>query len=358
MNGATPSLRATAPAVFPGTDPRRAAECLQAELEAPHLIPLPELPGRGHHSSRLGRSVAQLSELYAELTSYGWRLIPRPGADHQRTTHLMRADVDALADVLGERAEGRGGSARGLMLEMLGPVSLAAQLALPTGEKALIDHGARRDLSESLAAGVVGHLEHVRRTCSPERLSVVLQETDYGRVRSGQVPTVSGYRTIRSLGRDETRTMIGVMAKMLRDAGADEIFLDLGVAPEQEHLEDFHGHTGSRVDGFALPVNRLHNADWERVAELTESGTRWLAGMLRLGEASWDELPQVTTLSRRLTEPWQALGMAPSSLEAFTLTSFIGRDHQHPASLQEAAVLRSVTRLRDTAEALTDRLRA
>lgn len=357
MSGATPSLRATAPAVFPGKDPRRASERLQAELVPSHPVPLPELPARGHHASELGRGVARLSELYAELTSYGWRLVSRPGADHHRAAQLLRADVDALADVLGERAEAQGQPARNLVLELLGPVSLAAHLALPTGEKVLIDHGARRELAESLAAGIVGHVEHVRRACAPQRITVVLNETSHGRVRAGEVPTVSGYRTIRSLGRDETRTMIGIVTEALRATGADEVLLDLGSTPEPEHAEDFRGRERSRVDGFALPVVRLRSADWERIAELTESGTRWLAGMLRTGETSWEGLPQVTALSRRLTEPWQSLGMTPSSLEAFTLTSFCGHEREYPAQLSEAAALRSITRLQDTAEALTDQLR-
>ncbi len=350
------SVRTAAPGGFPGTDVRRAAELLVAELPSPHLAALPELAARGHHATLLGRSAAQLSELYAELTSYGWRLTQRPGADHLRAAQLLRADVDALADVRGERTELHGEAPGPLKLEILGPVSLAAQLALPSGEKVLIDHGARRDLAESLAAGVAGHVEHVRRACAPERLTVLLEEPQYGRVRRGEVPTVSGYRTIRSLPRDETRVMVGVVTEALRAAGADEVLLDLGGAPEPEHVEDFRGREASRMDGFALPVTSLRSADWERVAELTESGTRWTAGLLRRSETTRESLPEVSSLASRLTEPWQSLGMPASALEAFAVTSFCGRDRERPAGLSEAAALRTLTRVRDAAEALTEQI--
>lgn len=350
------SVRSAVPGAFPGTDARRAAELTAQEVSPPHLAALPELPARGLHATLLSRSAAQLSELYTELTSYGWRLCQRPGTDYQRTTQLLKADVDTLADVRGERAELHGEEPAPLKLEILGPVSLAARLALPNGEKVLIDHGARRDLAESLAAGVAGHLEHVRRACAPEQITVVLDETSYGRVRSGEIPTVSGYRTIRSLSRDETRVMVGVVAAALRAAGADEVILDLGEAPEMEHIEDFRGREASRADGFGLPATHLTAAGWERVAELTEGGTRWLAGLLRSDETSRGALPEVTGLGARLTEPWQALGMPPSSLEAFTLTSFCGHDRERPAHLDEASALRAITRLRDTAEALTEQI--
>lgn len=351
------TLSAVSPGPFPGTDVRRAAELLVSEVGGDHALGLPELPGRGHHASLLGRSLTQLSELYAELTSYGWRLVPRPGADHLRAAQLLSADVDTLADIRGEAVEVHGRSAGALTTTVMGPVSLAARLALPNGEKVLIDHGARRDLAHSLAAGVGDHVAHLRRSCAPSRLRVVLHEARYAAVRGGQVPTVSGYRTIRSLPRDETRSMVGVVVEALRAAGADEVLLDLGEAPQSEHVEDFRGREASRVDGFGLPVPGMGPREWERAAELTDDGVRWLAALLRPGETSRAAMPQVTALARRLTEPWQALGMPTSSLEAFALTSFLGSERDLPSQLGEADALRAVARLQDTAEALTDQLR-
>ncbi|WP_120004094.1 hypothetical protein [Nesterenkonia muleiensis] len=351
------TVRFAAPGVFPGRDFRRAAELMESELTAPHHSALLELPGRGHRGSLLGRSVARLSELYAELTSYGWRLVQRPGADHLRAATLLGADVDTLADVRGEQAGlDHDDAPAPLTLEVLGPVSLAAQLHLPTGEKVLIDHGARRDLAESLAAGLAEHLRHVRRSVQPSSLTVALLEPDYLRVRTGEVPTVSGYQTIRSLPRDESRQLLGTVITAARQAGVDEVLLDLGSPMEPEHVEDFRGHSGSTVDGFALTVHRAGTPDWERAAELVESGAQLLAGLLRpgAGPAGGAVLPEVSQLTARITGPWQRLGMPASSLSAFTVTPY-GTAHRHlPAEMSEAAAMRALTRMRDTAEALTD----
>lgn len=351
------TVRSAVPGVLPGTDFRHAVRLMEAEIGAPHLGALPELTARGHHASLLGRAGAQLSELYTELTSYGWRLVARPGADHQRATQLLSADVDTLADVRGHRAE-QGHDGGPVKLEILGPVSLAAQVHLPGGEKALIDHGARRDLAESLAVGVAAHIEHVKRSVAPPWLAVSVLEPDYGRVGRGEVPTVSGYRTIRSLPRDETRTLSGTLIQALRAAGVDEILLDFGEPVNTGQSEDFRGRTDVRVDGFALPVTSLKAADWERTAELVDDGAVVLASLLQPDDIgnSPDALAEVTQLATRLTRPWHELGMPPSSLSSVTVTPFGAAHRQRMAEVSDTVAARALARLRDTAEALTQQI--
>ncbi|MGQ7786458.1 hypothetical protein [Nesterenkonia sp. K-15-9-6] len=352
------AVLATADGVMPGDQSLVSSQRLEEELSG-HLPALAELPARGHHATLRGRAIAMLAELPAELTSYGWRLVDRPGADHRRAVQLLRADVDTLADVRGARAEDGGDDQPAeLVLHLLGPVSLAAKLALPGGEKLLVDHGARRDLADSLAAGAAEHLAHVRRSCAPAALRVVLLEPDHQRVRTGSVPTVSGYRTIRALPRDETRRMIGVVVESLRAAGADEVLLDLGEAPLLEHVEDHRAPTGTRVDGFGLPVPALTTGDWERVAGLVEEGTRFHAGLLRSVPRSMQETPQVSVLARRLSEPWQALGMPSSSLAALSVTPLASAARDQLAAVSETDALRLVSRTRNAAEALTDQMTA
>lgn len=358
------TLRFAAPAVMGGADYRRAteltaAELTDAELHAPHLQPLLELPQRGNHASLLGRTVAHLTELYAELASYGWRLVQRPGADHSRAVSLLNSDVDALADVRGERADTHHDDAPlPLNLEVLGPVSLAAQLHLPGGEKALIDHGARRDLADSLATGLMAHVAHVRRAAAAEQVHVVLLEPDYARVLAGDVPTASGYRTLRSLHRDETRQLLGVVVQALRDAGAASVILDFGQPVTAEQIEDFRSRSGIAVDGFTLPVHLAQTQDWERAAALVEAGAQLWAALLDPQEADHStRLPQVSALAERLAAPWRGLGMPLTALEAFTVTG-CGAEHRgRLARLSEAGSMRTLTRLRGAAEALTDQIR-
>ncbi|EXF25993.1 hypothetical protein BG28_06425 [Nesterenkonia sp. AN1] len=375
-------LRSAAAGVMPGTDLLHSAELQAAELPAPHLPGLPELPGRGLHSQLLGRSLAQLSELATELTSYGWRLTQRPGADDQRARGWLRSDVDTLADVRGRRREAgldatdENGLAAPLVLELLGPISLMASLALPSGEKVLTDHGARRDLAGSLAAGVAEHLTHVRRACAPSSLTVIIAEPDYIRARGGLIPTVSGYRTIRALDREEARGHLGIMIETLQRGGAEEILLDLGGGVEAEHLQDFRATQGPRVSGFGVDLTVMQAQGWERTAELVESGATMLASTVTAAEAAAAarphspeaarrgdaQLPQVNDLARRLRGPWDRIGMPLSSLESFILVGSAARHQAEPArsqfaSLTEPAAMRVLTRVRDTAEALRDQLR-
>lgn len=303
-----------------------------------------------------------MAELYAELTSYGWRLVQRPGADHLRATTTLSADVDTVADVRGERQESGGAEPGPLRVEILGPVSLAARLHLPQGEKILIDHGARRDLAASLAAGLQAHCEHILSSVRPPALEVTLCEPDYHRVRQGAVPTVSGYQQIRSLGRDETRGLVTEVLNGLRAAGADAVVLDTGRAVTAEQVEDFFGRSGAgtrpAVDGFALPVHRAEAADWEHAAELAEAGAQLQASLLRPTGLSTASLPEVSALAQRLSGPWEALGMPLSSLGAFTLTPVSAGEREQFAGLSEPAALRAATRVRDAAAALTDQMRA
>ncbi|RJN31807.1 hypothetical protein [Nesterenkonia natronophila] len=350
------TIRAAAPGTMPGHDFRRAAEQLEPELSAAHFASLPDLPARGHHGTQLGRGIAQLAELNAELTSFGWRLVQRPGADYHRCSGMLSSDVDTLADVRGAEAE-LGKELSPLHLEVLGPVSLAARLHLPNGEKVLIDHGARRDLTHALAMGLAEHVKHVRRSVRPESLCVLLQEPDHRAVRTGSVPTVSGYQSIRALGRDDARSMISTVVDALRNAGADQVIFDCGQIVEGEHIEDFFSRSSTAADGFVMPVPRASASDWERTAELVEAGAQVWAGLLRPGPHGGPQaLPEVSALMKRLTGPWQRLGMPPSSLSSITVTGYGAADRHTFSEVAEADFLRTWSRLRETAEALTDQM--
>ncbi|MFP3802607.1 hypothetical protein, partial [Paraburkholderia sp. SIMBA_027] len=48
-----------------------------------------------------------------------------------------------------------------LKIQLVGPLTIAANLYLHNGERALLDYGARRDIAESLAVGVADHIRRV-----------------------------------------------------------------------------------------------------------------------------------------------------------------------------------------------------
>jgi hypothetical protein len=153
------NVRASATALgpWPGTDPAEANRIIRGELGDPHLPFLPELPDRGVGSDAVGRTGALLVDLALDVQPHGWRLVDRPGKDASRATSALSTDINILADIAGAEDV----SAKELKIQLLGPMSLAANLHLHSGERALLDYGARRDIAESLAAGVGEHLRRI-----------------------------------------------------------------------------------------------------------------------------------------------------------------------------------------------------
>ncbi len=153
---------ATGVGSWPGSSPRRAAEVIVGEL---HQLPyLAELPARGVGADMIGRAGALLVDIAIDTVVRGYRIAARPGAVARRAASLLGEDLDAL-DEAWEKA---GGSLPGrtVKVQAPGPVTLAAQLELSNGHRAITDPGALRDLTASLAEGVSIHRAEVARRLS------------------------------------------------------------------------------------------------------------------------------------------------------------------------------------------------
>ncbi|WP_313820754.1 hypothetical protein [Citricoccus sp.] len=257
-------------------------------LGAPHLPVLPELPARGPGSDAIGRTAGLLEELAVDLQPHGWRLVPEPGMDHRRAVSALTTDRHALTDVAGES----GIAVEDLLVRVTGPLTLSAELWLPGGERSLSDHGARRDVAQSLAAGLAAHVRAVRSQTGAARVTVVLDEPHAAAVLSGALPTASGYRTVRSLPRSEVREAWTLVAQALLDAGATGIVLAPGragageewawadlalLASEALPPAVLTSEEEQRTAALALPLGPLEgpgsdSSRWDIVAGWTEAG--------------------------------------------------------------------------------------
>ena len=140
--------RATGIGSWPGGDVLDTMRTTFGELgEPPHLPYLPELPGRGPGSEIIGRGAVLLVDMPVDLQPSGWRLVDHPGRDLSRAQGYLREDLDVLAEV----ADGYEGP---LKVQVAGPWTLAASLHLQRLERAVVDPGAARDITASLAEGV------------------------------------------------------------------------------------------------------------------------------------------------------------------------------------------------------------
>ncbi|TDY08881.1 cobalamin-independent methionine synthase catalytic subunit [Mycolicibacterium litorale] len=159
MHRVTVYAAATGIGSWPGDNPRQAAEVVVGELHTlPHLV---ELPSRGVGADMVGRAGALLVDIGIDIVPRGYRIASGRSSAARRAKSLLDEDVDALEEAW-EKA-GLRGSGRTVKVQAPGPITLAAELELPGGHRALTDRGAVRDLAGSLAEGMALHRAEVAR---------------------------------------------------------------------------------------------------------------------------------------------------------------------------------------------------
>ena len=141
---------------WPGADPRTVAAIVVGEL---HDLPyLPELPQRGVGADLIGRAGGLLVDIAIDTVPRGYRIAARPGSVTRRAASLLGEDLDAL-----EEAWEKAGGGAAVKVQAPGPITLAAQLELANGHRAITDPGAMRDITASLAEGMARHRAEVAR---------------------------------------------------------------------------------------------------------------------------------------------------------------------------------------------------
>ncbi|MFQ4147163.1 hypothetical protein AAGW05_00460 [Arthrobacter sp. LAPM80] len=327
---------------WPGTDPVEAAKVSLGLFSAPHLPSLAALPARGGGSDAVGRTAALLQELPVDVQPYGWRFADRPGLDHRRAVSALSTDINVLADVAGAA----GVVPDGVKAHITGPLSLAAAIHLHYGERALRDHGARRDIAQSLAAGLAVHAQKLQAAVPGSALTLQIDEPHVAAIVAGTIPTASGYRTLRSIPASELRQTWSALAEAAREAGFANVAINLGPA------ETGLGGTGgpgagspgtasgdlsdtasaeaaawrkaleialeSGADAVAVPLNRLDTGHWELLAGAIEAGLGVWAGTV---PASAGRVPpSYSVLEERIMRPWRGLGLDASLLNQLRIT--------------------------------------
>lgn len=196
---------------MPGTD---FAESLRVVLGTVGDLPyVPELPARGVHAQMIGRTLALLDGLHADLQPDGWRIGVGEGVDLRRARSLAAQDLDVAEELAGD-ASGP------LKLQLTGPLTLAASVERPKGDKMLADHGARRELAESLAEGVRTFLRDTGRRFPAADLVVQVDEPAVAAVLGGGVPTASGFSRHRVVHPPEADALLRLVVDAVLDAGA------------------------------------------------------------------------------------------------------------------------------------------
>jgi len=295
-----PAVAVTGLGSMPGTDPLEAARVVAGEL--PDFPFLPQLPARGAPSRAVGRTSGLLLGMPVDLQPSGWRLVDAPGRDAQRVAADLSADLDSLEEVF----DGYRGP---LKVSALGPLSLAAALEKNRGALLLADHGARRDLAQSLAAGLAAHVEGSRRRIPGARPVLQLDDLRLPSVLAGDVATSSGFGRLRAVDVEEARGLLasvvaavstgrgtgaGTGSQTGRGPGGVPVVLRLpgGLVVDADPTVERSAPPvlavvhGSGVAAVAFDPARVATAAYDAVAELVESGVDLCLGAVDVDPAT------------------------------------------------------------------------
>ncbi len=312
---------------FPGEDPAAALRVVFGEL--PDLPHLPELPARGPGTEMIGRTASLLVDLAVGLQPSGWRFADHPGRDTSRARGHLAQDLDTLEELAAD-FDGP------IKVQVAGPWTLAASVEVRSGERALADPGAVRDLTASLAEGVAAHVDDVRRRLPRATVLLQLDEPSLPGVLAGTVPTASGFSRIRSV---EAPRAEETLRRVIEPSGAFSI---VHCCAPRVPLALLRG-AGAK----AISVDASLLRDEEAIGEAVEAGTGFLLGVVPGRDAA---LPKPAAAVVRVRELWRRLGFSPKSLAgAVVLTPTCGLAGATPAYARGA-----LRRCREAAEVLRE----
>ena len=232
-----------------------------------HVLPhLPELPARGIGADLIGRAGALLVDIGIDTVPRGYRIAQGRSSTLRRAVSLLAEDLDALEEEW-EKA-GLRDSGRTVKVQAPGPITLAANLELGGGHRAITDPGALRDLAESLIEGLSVHQAALsRRLGAP--VVVQLDEPSLPAALAGRLSGVTGMSTVHPVDEAVTAALLDDCAKRL---GSVAIHVCAADVPWKLLLR-----TG--IEAISMDASTLVPADLDGIGEWVESGRTALLGV-------------------------------------------------------------------------------
>jgi len=295
---------------MPGTSVRDAVGLVVAELTSGDGVPhLPELPGRGPGSDLVGRTAGLLAgvvpDLAVETTATGWRFADAPGRESRRAASWLGEDLDAWEEAL----QGFDGT---VAVSLAGPWTLAAAIELRTGERAVRDPGACRDIGGALEIAVVDHLADLRRRLPSAHLSLWFDEPALPAVLSGEIPTQSGLSRYAGVDEPVVEAAYRRLVEAAHGADAAAVVHCCGARPPYALL------VRSGFDALSVDLLLHDRHDDDAIGDLVEAGRRLVAGVLSPTDTALSEVSASVELVRDLGH---RLGHSPEAIASWVLVS-------------------------------------
>jgi methionine synthase II (cobalamin-independent) len=284
---------------WPGTSPRQAAEIVVGEL-AGALAHIVELPARGVGADAIGRAGALLVDVAIDTVPRGYRITARPGAVTRRAASLLDEDVDALEEAW--ELAGLPGSGRPVKVQAPGPITLAAELELANGHRAITDAGAVRDLAASLAEGVAAHSAGVsRRLDTP--VVVQFDEPLLAAALGGRLTGVTALTPVEPLEEADALTLLDTCVATV---GVDVLLHSCTSPVPWKMLQR------SSIGALWVDAAALQGADLDGIAEFIESSRTVVLGVI--AATAPPRRPSVEEIAAAVAAVVDRLGFARSAL--------------------------------------------
>jgi methionine synthase II (cobalamin-independent) len=283
---------------WPGISPRTAAEVIVGELlQLPYVA---ELPARGIGADMIGRAGALLVDIAVDVVPRGYRIAARPGSVTRRATSMLSEDLDALEEAWEKTGGARPG--RAAKIQAPGPITLAAQLELANGHRAITDSGAVRDLAESLAEGMaVQRADLERRLAAP--VAVQFDEPLLSAALAGRLTGVTALSPVHPV--DET-VAIGLLDHCVARLGGEILLHSCTAELPWKVLQR------SMIQAISVDVSALGAEDLDGLGQFVDSGRSVVLGLLPV--TAGDQRPSVEELAGSAAALTDRLGFPRSVL--------------------------------------------
>lgn len=337
------AFTATGVGSLPGTHPAEAARIIAGEVAAfPHVA---ELPARGPGADLIGRTAGMLADVAADFavdtTPTGWRFADAPGRVMRRAAQWLAEDLDCFEEQTAALVP-----TAVVKQQVAGPWTLAAMIELRTGERAVRDEGACRDLAAALAEAARGQVAQMQRRRPGAAVVLQIDEPLLPTVLAGGVSTASGLSSYRAIDPVRARDLLGEVVHAIHDAGALAAVHCCAAAAPIEVLR------GSGAD--LLSLDATLRLDEDPLAEALERGTAVMLGVVSTTPTDVPgPKPVAEAAARRVAGYLDRWGLAADSVaEQIVLTATCGLAGAPPqwARLAFRALAEAGRLLRDDGE--------
>jgi methionine synthase II (cobalamin-independent) len=262
-----------------------------------HLV---ELPARGVGADMIGRAGALLVDIGIDTVPRGYRIAPGRSSVVRRAVSLLDEDVDALEEAW-ERAGLRGGP-RTVKVQAPGPITLAAQLELANGHRAITDPGAVRDLAGSLAEGIAAHRALVARRLDAS-VVVQLDEPTLPAALAGRLTGVTSMSSVHPVDEQLAQSLLD---DCVATVGGDVVLHSCASELPWKLLQR------SSLGAVSVDVATLTAADLDGIGEFVESGRVVMLGVVPT--TAPDRTPSIEEVAKLAASITDRLGFPRSVL--------------------------------------------